>query len=173
VAEQQRPNMAVLLLAPALWSLQTLTHLRGMIHMLGDLDADRPGRKSGDFLIIIPSMLMCFGRNLIAPSWCVWKCFERRADRLLSCGRPDRPISTTWRTEQTEDQHLIKNRNDNFKPDILRHPICMVSSGLRLVVAPKWTFVLGPETSLGIPAVCVLAAAALSCKLDWRWRGRY
>ena len=31
----------------------------------------------------------------------------------------------------------------------------MVNSGLRVVVAPKWTFVLGPETSLSIPAACV------------------
>jgi hypothetical protein len=48
----------------------------------------------------------------------------------------------------------------------------MVSSGLRVVVAPKQTFLYYPETSLSIPAACVLAAAALTCKLGWRWRGR-
>ena len=88
-------------------------------------------------------------------------------------GRPDRPVSAIWRTEQTEDQHLIKNRNETLKTDITRYPICMVSSGMRVVVAQKQTFVLGPETSLSIPAACVLAAAALSCKLDWRRRARF
>jgi hypothetical protein len=86
--------------------------------------------------------------------------------------QPDRPISTIWRTEQT-DQQLIKNRNENLESDISRYPICMASSGLRVVVAPIWTFVLGPEMSLSIPAACVVAAAALSCKLDWRRRGRF
>jgi len=111
--------------------------MRLYIYVPGDLDEGRLGRDTAvrRFLGRRPSMLMCFCRTLIAPSWCGWKCFHRRAGRLLSCGRPDRPISTTWRTEQTEDQQLIKNRNEDLKTDVLRYPICMVSSGQRVVVA--------------------------------------
>jgi len=36
--------MAVLLLDAAVWPLQNLTHLHGMIYMPGDLEAGRLGR---------------------------------------------------------------------------------------------------------------------------------